>query len=148
MPAMKLRTPGRSVALACALLGVLVWEGTMNAHADSPGTLTGTAWLAEEIEKQAVTEGVQSTLEFPEEGQIAGGGGCNRFHGPFTADSERLFGMLATTRKMCPPPQMDQETRFLQALAKATRLEQKDTVMLVYGEGAEPLLKLRLLPPS
>jgi heat shock protein HslJ len=146
MLGMRLRTAGRGIVFACTLLAVLACEGSVNAQADSPGTLIGTTWLAENIEQNGATEGVQSTLEFPEEGKVAGSGGCNRFQGSLTADREHLFGMLATTRKMCPPPQMEQETRFLQALGKATRLERKDSVMLVYGEGSEPLLKLSLMP--
>lgn len=81
--------------------------------------LSGTSWTLTEWNRDepAPTEPAL-TLTFTPEG-VTGEAGCNSFHGGFRGDElgTLTFGPLVTTRKACPPPQMDVETRFLEALA-------------------------------
>jgi heat shock protein HslJ len=54
--------------------------------------------------------------------KISGSSGCNGFVGTVedTDPGQMTIGPLAGTRKMCPPDQMDVETRFLKAFDGAT----------------------------
>jgi heat shock protein HslJ len=105
-------------------------------------TLPGTAWLAEEIDGGGVAAGVESTLEFSAN-RVTGSAGCNRLTGPVTIDGAHLtFGALATTRRMCPPPAMEQEQRLLAVLANVRRFEGREGKLLLLGDGSEVLARL------
>ena len=52
---------------------------------------------------------------------VFGSSGCNDYNGAYTLTGTTLkIGPLATTRKACDQPLMDQETAFLTALQAAT----------------------------
>lgn len=100
-------------ALATLLAGCAGVKGTV------PPNLVGTAWLVEDLEGRGVIDDLQSTLEFAEEGKAAGNLGCNRFTTGVTQSGPLLsFGMLASTRRMCPEAIMDQEQRYSSVLQK------------------------------
>jgi putative lipoprotein len=83
--------------------------------------LAGSAWRAEAIGGRAVLPQAVPTLRFEADGAINGHGGCNHFFGSIAAkDGGFATGDIGTTMMACPPPVMDQEQRFYQALA-ATR---------------------------
>lgn len=91
-------------------------------HAQST-ELAGTSWTATAINngKQAVASVVKDstvTLEFVADGKAAGSAGCNRYSTTYAADGSKLtFGPAASTRMMCPRPEvMEQEQSFLEAL--------------------------------
>ena len=46
------------------------------------------------------------------------------------------------TRRACPPAVMDQEQRFVAALAAARAYRQEGDVLLLLDEGGRPLLRL------
>ena len=92
------------------------------AHAQTD--LAGSTWLVEDVMGAGVVDRVQSTLQPMPEGRIAGSGGCNRFTGKgVLAGGKVAIGILATTRMACPPAVMDQEDRYLKALAASKRYE-------------------------
>ena len=53
---------------------------------------------------------------------VSGFSGCNRFSGAYSVDSSQniKFSPLASTRMMCPMPQMDIEMYFFKQIAKVT----------------------------
>jgi heat shock protein HslJ len=52
---------------------------------------------------------------------VSGSGGCNTYNGPVKVDGTSItIGPLATTRKACEQPIMDQETAYLTAIQQAT----------------------------
>lgn len=107
--------------------------------------LTGTAWLAEDIEGRGVLDRARTTLEFAEPGRVGGHSGCNRYFGPVTLGGGTItFGNLASTRMACVEAVMDQETRFFRALAAATRLETTHggQMLVLYSAGGEAVLRL------
>ena len=54
------------------------------------------------------------------DGQVSGSAGCNRFHGTYATEGNKVqLGPLATTRRACEEPLMTQEREFLAALASA-----------------------------
>jgi heat shock protein HslJ len=59
------------------------------------------------------------TMSF-KDGQVAGSAGCNRFHGKYSTDGNKLqLEPLGTTRRACEEALMTQEREFLAALASA-----------------------------
>lgn len=100
-------------------------------------------WLAEDIMGRGVIDRAQSTLRLLPEGRIAGSGGCNRFTGKGLVSAGKVeIGLLATTRMACPPAVMDQETRYLRALAASKRYEiGSDGLMRFYDGSGAPILR-------
>jgi heat shock protein HslJ len=85
----------------------------------SSAVLIGTTWTLSEWNRDEPAPAEPAVqLRFTADG-VDGQAGCNSFRGSFRGDdlTALTFGPLATTRKLCPPPQMDVETRFLKALA-------------------------------
>jgi heat shock protein HslJ len=120
---------------------------TLRAAGENP-QLAGTAWLAEDIGGRGVIDRARSTMEFKEPGQVGGLAGCNRYFGAVTLEGDAIsFGNLAATRMMCPEALMDQEQRFLEALAAARRVEltHEGLILLVYADAAEPIIEFSRL---
>jgi heat shock protein HslJ len=80
-----------------------------------------------------VPQDVRITMRFAD-GRIAGGGGCNRYSAEVKSvgPGRMLFGPAMSTRMLCPPPQMQQETAFFARLGA------------VYGYAREEDHRLRL----
>lgn len=93
--------------------------------------LTGTEWWAEDIDGKGVIDMSHTTLQFPEQGGVAGDTGCNRYRGSAEISGTSIsFGPMAGTRKACAPSLMDQEMKFYQAVAKVMSWEIADTGLL------------------
>ena len=78
--------------------------------------LADSAWLVDEIQGRPGAEGVRSTLGF--QGMtVYGSAGCNRYVAKAGQREGVLeLGAVATTRRMCEPPAMEQEQGYLAAL--------------------------------
>jgi len=106
-------------------------------------SLTGTSWWVEDIAGKGVVDSSHTTIEFPEDGKVAGDTGCNRYFGGIEIDATNLkAGALAGTRKMCPSALMDQESRFYQAMEAAVSWEVAETGLL-HIRGSEGVSLLR-----
>ena len=102
----------------------------------------GSEWRLEDLGGRGVLDRVQATLAFPEAGRVAGNSSCNRFFGSYTLMQDRIaLGQLAGTRMACAPAVDEQETRYLDALQKAQRLEVRGTTMLMHVQGLEKPLR-------
>ncbi len=78
-------------------------------------TLEDRDWI-----KMNVLQGTEITATF-RKGKVAGSAGCNDYSGSYTMDGATLsVGTLASGRKACDQPIMDQETAYLTALGAAT----------------------------
>lgn len=111
----------------------------MTAGAYGNERLEGPTWLAEDIKGGGVIDNAQSTLVFASGGRVTGSGGCNRLFASVNVAGDALsFGGVGTTRMACAPALMDQEQKFLGALA-ATRTFRFDGpyLRLYDGNGAE-----------
>lgn len=107
--------------------------------AAQPG-LIGSSWVVEEIGKKEVLDKVRTFIRFDSAEQVSGSGGINRFGGTCTLVGDKLgFGPLRVTRMAGPPDLMDQEAKFLAALAKVTtyQLDEKDRLHLFDKDGKE-----------
>jgi copper homeostasis protein (lipoprotein) len=89
-------------------------------------TLLGTYWKLTELKGKTVNaqpdqEEIHIRLR-DDEPRVGGFSGCNRFMGSFELDGEALrFGELASTMMACP--NLDEEQKFLQAMAEVTMYE-------------------------
>ena len=109
----------RTGAVASVLM--LAVGVVMSTQAPAADSLVGRVWLAEDIGGGGVVDKVQSTVSFETGGKVTGSGGCNRMFGAAKVDGNSLtFGDIGTTRMACAPAVMQQEQKFLAALA-ATR---------------------------
>lgn len=78
----------------------------------------------ESLAAAAVLEGSSVTLAFGEDRRVSGQASCNGFTGEYSLTGEGLsVGQVATTRKACPPPLMQQEEAFLGLLGGVQRFE-------------------------
>ncbi|MDP2407354.1 MAG: META domain-containing protein [Hydrogenophaga sp.] len=111
-------------------------------------SLTGTEWRLEALGDSAVMERSQATLAFPETGQVAGNGSCNRFFGSVRiAQGQIGFGQMGSTKMACLGPANEQETRYLAALQKAERYELQGRTLLIHVQGmAKPLRFVQTAP--
>jgi heat shock protein HslJ len=96
--------------------------------------LSGTTWrLLAFTDTPAVPIEGEVTLSFITDSTFAGGAGCNRYFGGYhlvAADSVAL-GPAGSTMMACPGALMEQEARFLSALATVGRFGlQGDTLVL------------------
>jgi heat shock protein HslJ len=135
--------------LTTALAAVMLVAGCRSAGSapsgSSAGSLVGTAWIAEQIDGHGVLDRVQSTLTFDNPDRISGSAACNRYFGSFELGGNTLrLKPAGTTRMACPPPVMEQETRFLAALGAVTAYRRDaDRLLLVDDSGR---VRIRLVP--
>jgi heat shock protein HslJ len=137
----------RPTVQVAAAIATLALAACSTSDTTSSGRLEGTAWRAESIEgKPAIDVEHPSTLRFFDR-QLAGGSlGCNAYSTTYFTDSGGLrFGEIAPTRKMCPSPAMEQESRFSAALqaTRNARVDEKGALVLLDTQGSP---RARLLP--
>jgi uncharacterized membrane protein/heat shock protein HslJ len=85
--------------------------------------LAGATWVLERLGRErAVPEGVEITAAFEGE-RVSGSAGCNRYFADLEspAPGELAVGPIGATRRACPSPQAELETRYLAVLAGVTR---------------------------
>ncbi|HEY9642925.1 MAG TPA: META domain-containing protein [Coleofasciculaceae cyanobacterium] len=119
----------------------------------SPEQLTNTEWVLEDLAGTGVVDHLQTTLRFESPGRISGKGGCNRYTAavqlePASESAGEIcltVSGVASTKMMCVPAAMDQETRYFQAIQTAQRLKLEGAYLLVYSEGTEAPLRFTQL---
>jgi putative lipoprotein len=107
-------------------------SGAARSPADAPASLSGTSWVAEDIDGGGVLEAVRSTLTFESDERIVGSTGCNHYFVPIELSGTTLrSGPIGSTRRACPPPVMSQEQLFLRALSAVTAFRQEDRTLFL-----------------
>lgn len=109
--------------------------GGKQMESDPTASITNRRWRVEDIDGRGIIDNSLVTLEFPEPGRAAGRSGCNRYFGGVTIGGEQIaFSGLASTKILCVPALMDQESRYLAALEQVTRYERvSESVLHLYG---------------
>jgi putative lipoprotein len=127
-----------------ARVSALIFVGLlMIAHASGAEVLVGRTWLAEDIGGGGVIDSAQSTVTFEAGGKVVGSGGCNRLFATATMAGDNLtFGPIGTTRMACAPALMDQERKFLAALAATRTFRVEGTVVRFYDAAGAELVRL------
>ncbi len=136
------------------LLGIVLTQvgcgsGAVGSTGRPDPGLVGTSWLAEDIDGRGVLDQVRSTLTFESSQRVAGRAACNRYFGSLELLNEgvriRVGGM---TRMACPPAVLDQEHRFLAALAAVTTYRRDGDKLLLMDAGGATRLRLSPLDLS
>jgi heat shock protein HslJ len=110
--------------------------------------LLGTEWMAEDIGGAGVVDGSHSTLHFTAATLVDGDTGCNRFSGPLAEDGATIhIGPLATTRRACAPALMDQERRYLMALAGVTGMKRENGLLILLDDSRQPVVRYSQVEP-
>jgi len=107
---------------------ILILTPVLAACAASGGSvldLKGTNWQVIEINGEIISEEMDVTASFGDDGRIAGKAACNQYFADYTQDGANLtFGMVGMTKMMCSDSGlMETEAAFSQALVSVVRLE-------------------------
>lgn len=98
--------------------------------------LNGTSWRAVSIDGFSVPEDVDVTMSFGADSSVSGLAGCNSyFVKNFRTEGGVAFTQVATTRKLCPEPQMMTENTFVDALSRVNNFRHNsEGQLLIFGE--------------
>jgi heat shock protein HslJ len=81
-------------------------------------------WIIESIDDRPVIDNSPAYIEFTPTGRAGGNASCNQFTGSYVLSGNDLtFSKMATTRKMCPPALMEQETLLLATLERVAKVQ-------------------------
>lgn len=99
---------------------------------DPERLLQGVEWVVEDIDHGGIIDRSRVTINFLEEGRIAGRGSCNNYMGSYQLSGEGLsVGQTASTMMACAPSLMQQERRFLEVLGAVQRFDINQTGALI-----------------
>jgi heat shock protein HslJ len=97
--------------------------------------LAGSEWRPVVIAGSEVAADTDLFVRFGGEGRVEGYGGCNRFFATYeTAADSIAIGRIGATRRACPGPVMELESRFLRQL-EASRRYRRERIDLTLGDG-------------
>ncbi len=136
----------RLVSIVVGLLVLLA--GCARARTSVPGqdaALVGTSWTVERIEELGANRAT-TTVRF-EDGRVSGRAGCNQYSGYLQAAGDSLRASeIRSTRMACAPAVMEQETRFLAALAAVRVARREGDRLVLLDESGRVRLRLAPLP--
>jgi heat shock protein HslJ len=117
---MRIRTLAGPVLAACLM--VLGVAAGAPAHGPAGREFVSTT-VTENGQVRVLVAGTSLTLRFGPDGDFTASAGCNRLMGTgrFRGDRFIIVGPLASTRRHCEPPRMDQERWFAKFLRSAPR---------------------------
>lgn len=94
-------------------------ETFMGCGGDRERLFRGAEWVVEDLAGSGIIDRSRITIEFLDEGRVAGRASCNRYSGGFRLTGEGLsFTPPATTLMACAPALMNQEQRFLDLMSE------------------------------
>jgi putative lipoprotein len=109
--------------------------------------LSGTSWKAERIGESAVPKGIDSTLEFEQEGDVAGSTGCNVYVSQLLQEQRFIrFTEVMKAGVKCSPEAQEQEDQFVKALASARRIQFGRDRLVLMDENDKAVLDMRRMP--
>jgi heat shock protein HslJ len=117
-------------------------------------SLEGTRWtlgsyLTSDGELVDVLPGAEITVRF-QEGQLAGGAGCNSYFGSYEVDGDSLaIGAIGSTEMYCGPEEaMDQEGAYLVALGSASSYSIAGDQLHLVSASGDTILTFSVLQPA
>jgi putative lipoprotein len=135
-----------SEAQPVALTGAAVDVGVVMLFAvesPTPESLQGGTWVVEDIAGGGVIDDSRVTLVFEADG-VGGQASCNSYRARWTLEDGRLsIADPAVTMMACPEALMNQERRFLEALASADSVSFDETGALILAGNGAALLRAR-----
>lgn len=115
---------------------------------DDDNILAGTSWLL--IATEDMPAEPNATMVFADD-TVSGTTGCNRYHGPYTYDSDTgslQVGAMAVTRMAGPPEAMATEQKMLTVLSTRLNVELDDLLDRLIISGPDGFLLLVRLAPA
>jgi heat shock protein HslJ len=113
-------------------------EGGQAAVAGDAGSnpLAGTSWTLATLSGEAPLADTEVTVNFGEDGQLAGSDGCNRFSTSYAVDGDTIAIAPngVSTMMACPQPVMEQATAFTAALESAATYAVDGTSLALVDE--------------
>lgn len=110
-------------ALPLALLTATL----VGCASDAPQLETERSYQVEWIGEHPLIDRSHLTVTFAADGRAHGHAGCNHWFAGYTLKDDAVrFEPPGSTRKMCAPSLMEQEQRFLAALAEVQRWDFND----------------------
>lgn len=109
--------------IACLFLAIAPIRAA-NADDRAAKALVGAEWSVADLAGGGVIDGARITMTFDASGFLFGSGSCNRYRASYTVDGQSIkIGPAASTMMACAPALMDQERKFFDLLAAATRFD-------------------------
>jgi heat shock protein HslJ len=100
-------------------------------------SLLSTRWQVEDIDQVGIIDSSMITIEFRGPENLAGSAGCNRYFGVFEQTGDRIsVSPLGLTRMACAEALMNQERRFVDAMAATARFAIENDNWLVFYDAA------------
>lgn len=111
------------------------------------GNMAGSEWLLRDLAGE--TPKAEAWIAFRADNVVGGNGGCNNFSGTHTpSQGSPLFTPMAATRKMCPEPEMQTETRLFQVLDEAREMVSYHLIMALFDGSGELLATFERRDPD
>lgn len=108
----------RRARRAAAVVSLLL--AACAAPPPAPSREVGGAWRIEQARSEPLLDKRYARLVFEPGGRLSGHTSCNTLTAAYTLEGDRLrIGPVATTRRLCPELQREQEDRVLTALELA-----------------------------
>src|SRR5262245_65731631 len=106
------------------------------------------AWRIDAIDGTPALQDPDATIEFHDDGRVAGSAGVNRFAGEWSvAEGTLSLGPLATTLMAGPPERMDQEASVLRILDGPLVVSLEGAALVLQGDGRLELTRI-VTPPE
>lgn len=105
--------------------------------------LDGTSWRAVSIDGVSIPQDVDVTMNFGADKSVSGLAGCNNYRVQnVRTEGGVSFTQVATTRKLCPEPQMSTEALFVDALSRVNNFRHnREGQLMVFGRDTVILLE-------
>jgi len=111
-------------------------------------TLQG-SWSIKSIQDKAVLHKSAASLSFNPENKLSGSASCNNISSKYKSkDSSLTIGAIASTRKMCLPALMEQESHLLRALGKVKRFQLHNGQLSMYDQRGTLQVQAQRLEPK
>lgn len=138
---------GRIISAAITL-GVLLITACAPANQPAQPGLADTSWILTTLGGEPILEGV-ITAEITAENTIGGSAGCNQYTANYDTDGSSLkfTPQVATTLMACPPPLMDIESRYLEALQQTASYQSDGTNLTLLDANGRELATFTKLQP-
>lgn len=127
---------------------VVGWLAYVRGGPNDPVARIAGTWKLHELDGQGALGEPKPPLTFAVNRTLRGESGCNIVNGSFSFGGTTLkVGKLATTRRACAKPMMEQEKRYLEALRRVTtwRID-NDALVLADGKGRDLMRLTRATP--
>jgi len=109
----------------------------------SPEKLLG-SWVVSSIQDNPVIANSKVKLVFTEENKLTGSASCNNISTSYSSQNNTLkIAPIATTRKMCSPSLMKQESILLQSLRRVKRFQLHNGELSLFDQQGALQLKAK-----